>query len=197
MTTAALASQTQFIHRTTLGSLGRRLREIEQLPLLRTTIGNSVAFDHLQEGQPFPSNRKVTRIAANGDWEVHDAFLSFSYGIPFFFSTRKNNMKKQTRVYVLVALTVAVLIGFAYTLMPSSNVVTRMVQEDVVKDSARFTPTDSVDVAMAMKLVTHEPPRMLAPPAAIPPLLLFPPSAQDLERLSGPMDSRRSSVSSM
>ena len=106
-------------------------------------------------------------------------------------------MKKQTRTYILVALVVAVLVGFAYTLLPSSNVVTRMVQEDVVKDAARFTPGDSVDVAMAMKLVTHEPPSMLAPPEAIPPLLLFPPSAEDLERLSGPMSSRRSSVSSM
>ena len=95
-------------------------------------------------------------------------------------------MKKQTRTLVLIALVVAVLVGFVQLLLPASNVVTRMVQEDVVKDNARFTPGESVDVAMAMKLVTHEPPRMLAPPAAIPPLLLFPPSAEDLERLSGP-----------
>ena len=104
-------------------------------------------------------------------------------------------MKQKTRKYLLVALVLAVLIGFVYTLMPASNIVARMVQSDIVKDNARFTPGESVDVAMAMKLVTHEPPRMLAPPAPIPTLLLFPPSEKDLERLSGPMDSRRSSVS--
>ena len=106
-------------------------------------------------------------------------------------------MKRQTRKYIVIALVTAALLGLLSLLMPSSNVVARMVQEDIVKDNARFTPSESVDVAMAMKLVTHEPPSMLAPPAAIPPLLLFPPSAGDLERLSGPMDSRRSSVSSM
>lgn len=106
-------------------------------------------------------------------------------------------MKRQTRKYILVALVAAILLGFITIVLPPSNVVARMVQEDIVKDNARFTPGESVDVAMAMKLVTHEPPRMLAPPAAIPPLLLFPPSEQDLERLSGPAVSRRSSVSSM
>jgi len=95
-------------------------------------------------------------------------------------------MKQKTRKYLLVALVIAVLIGFAYTLLPPSNVVDQLVQSDNAKDHARFTPGDSVDVAMAMKLVTREPPRMLAPPSPIPPLLLFPPSAADLERLSGP-----------
>jgi hypothetical protein len=95
-------------------------------------------------------------------------------------------MKQKTRSYVLLALVIVVLVGFAYMLLPPSNVVARMVQSDIVKDNARFTPSESVDVAMAMKLVTHEPPRMLAPPEAVPPLLLFPPSAADLERLSGP-----------
>lgn len=104
-------------------------------------------------------------------------------------------MKQKTRKYLLVAVVLAVLVGFAYMLFPPSNVVDQMVRSDAAKDNARFTPGESVDVAMAMKLVTHEPPRMLAPPEPIPTLLLFPPSEQDLERLSGPMDSRRSSVS--
>lgn len=103
-------------------------------------------------------------------------------------------MKKQTRTFILIALVVGVLIGFIRLLLPASNVVARMVQQDLVKDSARFTPGESVDVAMAMKLVTHEPPSMLAPPAVIPPLLLFPPTEEELERLSG--SSRRSSMSS-
>jgi hypothetical protein len=104
-------------------------------------------------------------------------------------------MKQKTRKYLLIALVVATVVGFAYMLFPPSNIVDQLVRADIVKDHTRFGPNESVDVAMAMKLVTHEPPRMLAPPAPVPPLLLFPPSEADLERLSGPMDSRRSSIS--
>jgi hypothetical protein len=60
------------------------------------------------------------------------------------------------------------------------------VAADRARDVARFTPESSVDIAMAMKLVTHAPPSMLNPPTPSPPTLLFPPSQQDLERLSGP-----------
>lgn len=60
------------------------------------------------------------------------------------------------------------------------------VAQDRARDVARFTPENSVDIAMAMKLVTHAPPSMLNPPKPGPPTLLFPPSVQDLERLSGP-----------
>jgi hypothetical protein len=60
------------------------------------------------------------------------------------------------------------------------------VAQDRARDVARFTPESSVDIAMAMKLVTHAPPSMLNPPTPGPPTLLFPPSEQDLERLSGP-----------
>ena len=61
------------------------------------------------------------------------------------------------------------------------------VRQDRARDVARFTPESSVDIAMAMKLVTHAPPSMLNPPTPSPPTLLFPPSQQDLERLSGPL----------
>jgi hypothetical protein len=63
---------------------------------------------------------------------------------------------------------------------------TTRVAADRARDVARFTPESSVDLAMAMKLVTHAPPKMLNPPQPGPPTLLFPPSDQDLERLSGP-----------
>lgn len=60
------------------------------------------------------------------------------------------------------------------------------VEQDRARDVARFTPQNSVDIAMAMKMVTHAPPSMLNPPLPGPPTLLFPPSVEDLERLSGP-----------
>lgn len=59
------------------------------------------------------------------------------------------------------------------------------ISKDLVKDRSRFTPAESIDVAQAMKLVTHDPPKMLAPPAKEFPLLMFPPSDEDLARLSG------------
>jgi hypothetical protein len=43
---------------------------------------------------------------------------------------------------------------------------------------------ESIDLSMAMKLVTHEAPQMLNPPAEVPPLLVFPPSTEDLAKLS-------------
>jgi hypothetical protein len=55
----------------------------------------------------------------------------------------------------------------------------------VAKVNARFTPSESIDLSMAMKILTHDPPRMLNPPQEVPPLLLFPPSAEDLAKLSG------------
>ncbi len=62
------------------------------------------------------------------------------------------------------------------------------IASDIQKDHSRFTPSESIDVAQAMKLVTHEPPRTLAPHEPVPALLLFPPSAEDLARLSGPAE---------
>ena len=71
-------------------------------------------------------------------------------------------------------------------LVVSSDVKMKVIEKDIQKDHSRFTPSESIDIAQAMKLVTHDPPQMLAPPESMPPLLLYPPSAEDLARLSGP-----------
>lgn len=59
------------------------------------------------------------------------------------------------------------------------------VQQDLANEKKRFLPQNSVDISMAMKLVTHEPPSFLAPPSPQPPLLLFPPSEETLARMTG------------
>ncbi len=59
------------------------------------------------------------------------------------------------------------------------------VQQDLSNEKKRFLPQNSVDIAMAMKLITHGPPSMLNPPAPQEPLLLYPPSEETLARLSG------------
>lgn len=97
----------------------------------------------------------------------------------------KFKLPKVSPAMALVVLLVVAVAGFAYA-VNSVNPVTAYVNKVDQLERKRFTPEQSVDVAMAMKLVTHEPPRMLAPPEPGPPLLLFPPTEQDLERLSGP-----------
>jgi hypothetical protein len=69
--------------------------------------------------------------------------------------------------------------------MARPNRLQEKIASDVQKVNARFTPMESIDLSMAMKLVTHEAPQMLNPPAEVPPLLVFPPSTEDLAKLSG------------
>ena len=93
-------------------------------------------------------------------------------------------MKKSTSNYILVVLVIGVIVAFAY-LMVHVNRLREKIDSDVAKVNARFTPSVSIDLAQAMKMVGHDSPQMLNPPVAVPPLLLFPPSAEDLAKLSG------------
>lgn len=79
---------------------------------------------------------------------------------------------------------VAVIVAFAFMIVPR-DVAKEIQDKDVVSDKKRFTPNESVDIAMAMKLITHEAPKMLNPPDDMPPLLLYPPSDDELKRLTG------------
>lgn len=88
------------------------------------------------------------------------------------------------RNFALVGLVLALVLGFG-VLVWRKDVKLDAIAKDLVKDHSRFTPSESIDVAQAMRLVTHDPPKMLAPPAKQPPLLMFPPSAEDLARMSG------------
>lgn len=90
---------------------------------------------------------------------------------------------QMTLLAVVAFLAIAFLVLVSKTAMPTLK---DRVAQDSARDVARFTPESSVDIAMAMKLVTHAPPKMLNPPTPGPPTLLFPPSQEDLERLSGP-----------
>jgi hypothetical protein len=93
-------------------------------------------------------------------------------------------MRVTQRGLALVGLLAIIVLGFGW-LVYTSDIKMKVIQKDIQKDHSRFTPAESIDVAQAMKLVTHDPPQMLAPPESVPPLLLYPPSAEDLERLCG------------
>jgi hypothetical protein len=88
------------------------------------------------------------------------------------------------RNFAILGFVLILVLGFG-VLVWRKDVKLDAISKDLVKDKSRFTPSESIDVAQAMKLVTHDPPKMLAPPQAPPPMLVFPPSAEDLARLSG------------
>jgi len=91
----------------------------------------------------------------------------------------------KTSDYWLLGLVLVVLVLFGVLAAPKTSYDDE-VSKDVEKDRMRFSPANSLYIAMAMKLVTHAPPNPLAPPEPSPVTLLYPPSAEDLEKLSGP-----------
>lgn len=93
-------------------------------------------------------------------------------------------MNKRVKIALLVLFIVLVIYGFS-KLVQVKDPAKKWQDQDVVKDKSRFLPEQSVDIAMAMKIITHGPPKMLAPPDKQPPLLLYPPTPDQLKALSG------------
>lgn len=102
-----------------------------------------------------------------------------------FSSLSEETMRVTYRNLAIVGFVLILVLGFGLLVM-KPDLKLDVIKKDIAKDHARFTPAESIDVAQAMKLVTHDPPKMLAPPESVPPLVLYPPSAEDLARLSGP-----------
>lgn len=92
-------------------------------------------------------------------------------------------MKRQQ--LILAGLVFLLILGFLYLASTPDVSMEARVKRDRARDVARFTPEKSIDVAMAMGLVTHDPPSMLNPPTPSPPLLLYPPSQETLNRMCG------------
>jgi hypothetical protein len=89
------------------------------------------------------------------------------------------------RSLILAGLVFLLIVGFL-TLVSSQDISQEArVARDHKRDVARFLPQNSLDISMAMGLITHDPPTMLNPPSPGPPLLLYPPSAETLASLSG------------
>ena len=97
-------------------------------------------------------------------------------------------MKRQTiviGVIVLVLILTFLLMGSQQKMFPGSTDLAGRVQQDLSNEKKRFLPQNSLDISMAMGLITQDPPNLLALPAPQAPLLLFPPSEETLARLSG------------
>ena len=107
--------------------------------------------------------------------------------LPFFLSTEET-MKRQTiviGVLVLLLILTFILMGSQQKMYPGVVDLQSRVQQDLANEKKRFLPENSLDISMAMNLITQDEPRLLSTPAAQAPLLLFPPSEETLARLSG------------
>jgi hypothetical protein len=97
----------------------------------------------------------------------------------------------KTRVLVVVGVIVLLLIlsfgalGVQQQVFPGVVDLPTRIQRDLANEKKRFLPENSVDISMAMKLITHDPPSFYGPVASQPPLLMYPPSEETLERMSG------------
>ena len=92
-------------------------------------------------------------------------------------------MKRQQ--LLLAGLVFLLVLGFLYVVSVPNTSVEARVDRDRKRDVARFLPQNSLDISMAMGLITHEPPTMLNPPTPGPPLLLYPPSHETLANMCG------------
>jgi hypothetical protein len=82
-------------------------------------------------------------------------------------------------------LVVVLVVGFLWLISKPDISVEARVARDRQRDVARFLPQNSLDISMAMGLITYDPPSLLAPPTPQPPLLLFPPSQETLANMCG------------
>jgi hypothetical protein len=92
-------------------------------------------------------------------------------------------MKRQQ--LVLAGLVLLLVLGFLYLISSQDVSAEARVARDRRRDVARFLPQNSLDISMAMGLITHDPPTMLNPPTPGPPLLLYPPSQETLANMCG------------
>ena len=89
-------------------------------------------------------------------------------------------MKVKSKAVYWIAAAAIVLALYLFINPPSPDFVATRTD-----DVSRFSP-DSLDVQLAMGGFTRDPPKTLASPPPMKPLLLFPPSEEDLNKLSGP-----------
>lgn len=84
---------------------------------------------------------------------------------------------------LMFGLLVVYLLADIWHFWPTSE--TRRVMLDVDKDKARFTDSQSIDLAFARHTAVHDSPNMLRKDVDATPLLLYPPSQSTLKSMSG------------
>lgn len=89
-------------------------------------------------------------------------------------------MKVKSKTVYWIAAAVIVVALYLFVNPPAPGFVATRTD-----DVSRFSP-DTLDVQLAMGGFTRDPPKTLASPPPLKALLLFPPSEDDLKKLSGP-----------
>ena len=92
-------------------------------------------------------------------------------------------MKVKSKTVYWVAAAVIIVALYLFVNPPAAGFVATRTD-----DVSRFSP-DTLDVQLAMGGFTRDPPKTLASPPPLKALLLFPPSEDDLKKLSGPATS--------
>lgn len=92
-------------------------------------------------------------------------------------------MKVKSKTVYWIAAAVIVVALYLFVNPPAAGFVATRTD-----DVSRFSP-DTLDVQLAMGGFTRDPPKTLASPPPLKALLLFPPSEEDLNKLSGPPSS--------
>jgi hypothetical protein len=90
-------------------------------------------------------------------------------------------MKGKSTIAYLATAAVAVFVLYLL-IVPTTPGLVSTFERDVNRFGA-----GSVDVQLAMGTMPFDPPHMIGQPPPMKPLLLFPPSQTDLEKLSGPV----------
>ena len=184
MAPTTLSGESQVIHRTSFCCFLHCCGQVYQLIVLGATILDTIALDQLDVGIPLSCDGKVAGKASYWQKEVHSVSC-YPDRLPFFLSTEET-MKSQFLVMGGLALILVILL----TIMSNQSVGAMSLQERVQKDlsneKARFLPENSLDIAMAMKIITHDSPVLLSPAVPQPAQLLYPPSEETLARMSGP-----------
>ena len=89
-------------------------------------------------------------------------------------------MKVKSKTVYWIAAAVIIVALYLFVNPPAAGFVATRTD-----DVSRFSP-DTLDVQLAMGGFTRDPPKTLASPPPLKALLLFPPSEEDLNKLSGP-----------
>lgn len=84
---------------------------------------------------------------------------------------------------LMYGLLVVYLLADIWHYWPNSE--TRRQMLDINKDEARFTDSQSIDLAFARHTAVHDSPNMLRKDVDATPLLLYPPSQETLRAMSG------------
>jgi uncharacterized protein (DUF58 family) len=127
-------------------------------------------------------------------------FVLFPHLAEPFFDFYLYIGREVTTIALMSLVAAAYYYGYVYTTLASAVLVVyvlyqtwvvyrpsdkRRLNSDIAKDNARFNPSTSIDLQFANGTAVHDSPNMLAKDSKQTPLLVFPPTAEVQQAMSG------------